>query len=170
MITGALAIDQSSASGDRESLLVALAAAREALEEPLPGHTLVVGSIAEEVARKVSLWGDACRFTVAVGPGVSTSGADSLIVGRVVEEGLTNAIRHGQATAISVRVDVEGAGVLIVVADDGAGPKEGTAGLGSALLDQATGGAWSLQRVGERTELRAHVPASRLASGAPVGA
>ena len=95
---------------------------------------------------------------------------DPLIVGRVVEDGLTHAIRHGDATAISVRVGIEVGGVVILVAYDGAGPKESTAGLGSAMLDQAIGGAWSLQRVGELTELRAHVPASRVPTGTALSA
>ena len=90
-------------------------------------------------------------------------------MGRVVEEGLTNAIRHGQATVIRVSVGVEAAGVAVVVADDGVGPGAVTAGLGSALLDQATGGAWSLDRVGEWTELRAHVRASYVPTDASVG-
>lgn len=165
LVACAMAIDRASESGDREGLLVALAAAREALEEPLPERAAIAGSIADEVARKVALWGDACDFTIDVKSGVSISGVDPLIVGRVVEEGLTNAIRHGQATAISVSVGAEVGGVAIVVADDGVGPKESTAGLGSALLDQATGGSWSLGRVGERTELRAHVSASRAPTG-----
>lgn len=170
LVACAMAIDRASGSGDREGLLVALAAAREALEEPLPERGGIAGSIADEVTRKVSLWGDACDFTIDVDSAVSTSGVEPLIVGRVVEEGLTNAIRHGQATAISVSVGVESAGVVIVVADDGVGPGAVTAGLGSALLDQATGGAWSLQRVGERTVLRAHVPASRVPTGTSLSA
>ena len=168
LVACALAIDQSSASGDRESLLVALAAAREALEAPLPERAATAGSIADEVARKVALWGDACAFTVEVDPGASTSAVDPLTVGRVVEEGLTNAIRHGAANAISVSVGAEAGGVAVIVADDGTGPKESTAGLGSAFLDQATGGNWSLDRMGDRTVLCAHVPASRLPTGASV--
>lgn len=167
LVACALAIDRSSASGDRESLLVALAAAREALEEPLPGRTLVAGSIADEVARKVALWGDACVFTIAVDPAASTLAVDPLTVGRVVEEGLTNAIRHGQATAIWVSVGVEDGGLVVVVADDGAGPSAAEAGLGSALLDQATGGDWSLDRVGDHTELRARIPESMRAAVTP---
>lgn len=165
LVACAMAIDRASASGDREALVAALAAAREALEEPLPERAAIAGSIADEVSRKVALWGDACAFTVEVDPDVSASGVDPLIAGRVVEEGLTNAIRHGEATAISVSVGVEFGGVVIVVADDGTGPKESTAGLGSALLDQATGGAWTLERVGDLTVLCAHIPASRLPSG-----
>ena len=165
LVACAMAIDRASASGDRDALVAALAAAREALEEPLPERVAIGGSIADEVSRKVALWGDACAFTVEVEPGASTSAVDPLTVGRVVEEGLTNAIRHGAATAISVSVGVEVGGVVIVVADDGAGPKEGAAGLGSALLDQATRGDWSLDRMGDQTVLRAHIPASRLPTG-----
>lgn len=169
LVACAMAIDRASESGDREGLLVALAAAREALQEPLPERPAIAGSIADEVARKVALWGDACDFTIDVDQDVSAAGVEPLIVGRVVEEGLTNAVRHGKATAISVRVGAEGAGAVIVVADDGVGPQCIAAGLGSALLDQATGGAWSLEREGDLTVLRAHVPRPRQTAGSSLG-
>lgn len=162
LVACAMAIDR--ASGDRHALQLALIAARDALSEPLPASGLVAGSIGEEVRRKVGLWGSLCRFRVIVDPRVEDVPADSLVVGRVVEEGLVNAIRHGAATEVAVTVAPDGEGVLIVVADDGRGPGEVTAGLGSALLDQVTGGAWTLRRRDGWTELRARIPAARAIS------
>lgn len=160
LVACAMTIDRAVASGDRATLLAALASAREALEEPLPERTAAVGSIGDEVTRKVSLWGDACQFRVVIAPEVRDSCVDPLVVGRVVEEGLTNAIRHGDATSIDVTLGADERGILVLVSDDGVGPKNVSAGLGSALLNQVSGGSWSLDRVGDRTELRALIPTS----------
>lgn len=166
LVACAMTIDRAVASGDRATLLTALASAREALEEPLPERAIVAGSIADEVRRKVSLWGDACDFSITVAPQVAEAGVDPLIVGRVVEEGLTNAIRHGEATTIDVVIEADRQGVLVTVTDDGVGPGSVSAGLGSALLDQVTGGTWSLARVDGRTALTAVIPAGIPVDGA----
>ena len=161
LVACSLAIDRALQADDRAALTAALAAAREALEEPLGDTSRAPGSIGSEVARKVALWGDVCAFTVDVDPRVdSVASVDPLVVGRVVEEGLMNAIRHGAATAVDVRVSLDDESVVVRVVDDGVGPGGGTAGLGSALLDQATLGQWSLARIGDATELRAVIKAS----------
>lgn len=70
---------------------------------------------------------------------------EDLIVG-IVSEALTNARRHGMARRAQVRVVAEsgiGAGIRIQVDDDGLGPREGSAGIGSEHLDAVAPGAWS---------------------------
>ena len=161
LVACSLAIERALQTDDRAALATALAAAREALDEPLGDEVRATGSISTEVARKVALWGEVCTFTIHVDPRVDAIAAvDPVVVGRVVEEGLTNAIRHGAATVVDVDVRLDDASVVVCVRDDGAGPGGGTAGLGSALLEQATLGRWSLARSGNATELRAVIKAS----------
>lgn len=52
---------------------------------------------------------------------------------RVVQESFSNAIRHGQPTAIDVMIDVDDERATIVVEDDGVGFPGGTAPLGFGL-------------------------------------
>jgi two-component system sensor histidine kinase UhpB len=47
--------------------------------------------------------------------------AERLLAVRVAEEGVTNALRHGGATAIAIDVDLDGRDLLLSVRDDGTG-------------------------------------------------
>ena len=73
---------------------------------------------------------------------------EDLVVG-IVSEALTNARRHGMARQVHVRIGERpeaGAGLRVQVDDDGVGPREGGAGIGSAHLDAVAPGAWSRVR------------------------
>ncbi len=158
LVACAMAMDKASSEGDRIALAAALAEAQQVLAAPLSvpaGAT----SVADEVRRKIALWGDLCDFSVEVDPGVEGA-AQADVIGRIVEEGLTNAVRHGSATAVEVRIEVTGDDVLVQISDNGSGPRGGAAGLGSAMLDQATGKRWDLVRSGDWTHLRAWLPAT----------
>jgi len=108
-------------------------------------------TVAEEVKRKVGLWQGLCSIGVDLDPQVAVmSGRRARDVGRVVEEGLRNAIRHGGAQEIAVRVERSqpdsapgSEGVVVVVEDNGGGPGNGKPGLGSSLLDSVSG-TWEL--------------------------
>lgn len=68
----------------------------------------------------------------------------------VVTEGLTNAVRHGLATAVDVSIHTLGAEdgvprIAVTVVDNGVGPRAGSPGLGTHLLDTVSPGSWSLE-------------------------
>ena len=107
----------------------------------------VGASISEEVQRKVSLWNEICTIESHISESNPiTDPATVLIIGRVVEEGISNAIRHGRARKVEVRIDVlENREIDVHILDDGHGPQNGTPSLGSALLNQASKGNWSLK-------------------------
>jgi signal transduction histidine kinase len=156
LVACAMAMDKASNEGDRGALAAALAEAQQVLAVPLSvpaGAT----SVADEVRRKIALWGDLCDFSIDVDPGAEGA-VQADVVGRIVEEGLTNAVRHGSATAVEVRVEVSDGEVLVQIADNGAGPGGGAAGLGSAMLDQATARRWRLDHEDGFTHLRAWLP------------
>lgn len=68
----------------------------------------------------------------------------------VVEEGLSNAYRHGAATAVSCSVTMREGHVVISVRDNGSTTAEMSApGIGSALLESIAPGAWALRRLDE---------------------
>ena len=62
-----------------------------------------------------------------------------------VGEAISNSYRHGLSTA--VWIDVEpgtGGRLVVVVRDNGVGPRGGVRGVGSDLYDQLTAGRWSM--------------------------
>jgi len=77
----------------------------------------------------------------------------------VLQECLSNASIHGAATEATVRVVVEDDSAIVEVTDDGTGVGEGKPGLGSAVLNEATGGRWTITTVPTGgAQVRAVVP------------
>lgn len=64
----------------------------------------------------------------------------------ILEEAVTNAVKHGLATNIQIIISVEQQSVLVIVEDDGLGPRGGNPGLGSYMFTTACAMAWSLDK------------------------
>jgi signal transduction histidine kinase len=85
----------------------------------------------------------------------------------VVSEALTNALKHAQATVITIELELDDSAVHLVVCDDGVGGADVRAGSGLVGLSdrlEALGGAievWSPADEGTRLEVR--VPGSSVA-------
>ncbi|MFM1966938.1 MAG: hypothetical protein RL134_2663 [Actinomycetota bacterium] len=67
---------------------------------------------------------------------------------RIIEQGVLNAIAHGQAERIAVTIETESSRVRVTVSDDGRGLAGGhVSGFGTTLIDtwcRALGGEWTL--------------------------
>jgi len=65
----------------------------------------------------------------------------------IIEEGLANAIHHGNAQQIKVKINSNEQSSRIALIDDGCGPvSRFESGLGLTLIGMATGGNWHLNR------------------------
>lgn len=147
LIACAIAIEQAAEKSDTEAFLRAMNEARDVLAaSPLTDPALPT-SLADEVARKVGLWSGLCAIDVQIYGADSTTTSEPSPhtirdVGRVVEEGLSNAIRHGGATTARVSITLTDESVAIRIEDDGSGlaatARSGAPGLGSSLLDNLT--------------------------------
>ena len=73
----------------------------------------------------------------AIAPGPETS----TMLFRVVQEALTNAVRHARASAVSIQVSVDGEVLQVCVQDDGHGIDSGR---------QSAGVSWGITGMGER--------------------
>jgi signal transduction histidine kinase len=160
-----LMIERARESNDEAALGLALMEAVAILQtpvEPVAGQETISG----EVARKVSLWDGFCSISVMVDqnlPDVPHVAARD--IGRLVEEAISNAIRHGGASRISVKVSVDvGGAISVSVEDDGVNEVEHVTGIGqgggvgSAMFDQITGGNWKLTRRNSTTHFNATLP------------
>lgn len=159
LIACAVAIEQAAESQDAEAYRVALHEAQQILRAPMQSDDRAETTVAEEVQRKVGLWQGLCSIGVDLDPQIAVmSGRRARDVGRVVEEGLSNAIRHGGAKEISVRVaegqegSASGGDVVVVIEDNGSGPGSGNLGLGSSLLDSVSQ-TWELKATGSGARL-----------------
>lgn len=145
----ALAIDRAALTNDVESYAAAIDQARSVLRSPLTitEYPRVATTIQAEVKAKIELWQGLAGITALVAPEIKqVTGALARSVGEVVEEGLCNSIRHGNADIIAVQVDLADEGstsrIRVRVVDDGCGPTGGRPGIGSALLDDLCAGRW----------------------------
>ena len=144
LVACAVAIERASETRDVEAFQDALREAHDVLTEPARHEAPDATTLDDEVQRKVSLWSGLCAIDVQIDPSLrAASGRMARDAGRVVEEGLSNAIRHGAATAIHVRITGTDADLLIEIDDNGIGPQRGPRGLGSSLLDSVSG-SWQL--------------------------
>jgi len=66
-------------------------------------------------------------------------------VGSALEEAFANALRHGLAKEVEVKIYEDEAGITVAVLDDGVGPRNTPSGLGSRLYDAVATRGWSLQ-------------------------
>ena len=76
---------------------------------------------------------------------LETNRYPGVIFAQVLEEGISNAVRHGEASRLAITLSKDGDLMKLQIEDDGFGPKNGTLGLGTALFEDATNGNWQLE-------------------------
>lgn len=163
LISCAVAIELASDVQDVEAFESALRQAHAVLVTPAWKSAESATTVLTEVERKMGLWAGLCDISLRMDPDIADlSGSPARAAGRVVEEGLANAISHGDAGAISLVVTRAGSMLCVEVLDDGCGPTGGGPGLGSALLDTSTT-RWSLDHGpdGRGARLRAEISLDR---------
>ena len=160
LVSCAMAIEQAGESGDAALLNSALNEAIAVLERPT-APAPAARTLINEVSRKIELWEGLCSFTVSIDPAMpAVTPAAAITIGRIVEEGISNAIRHGKATSIDISVSrLNESTVRVRVLDNGRGPQGGKASVGSAYVQQASANRWSLTAVASGTLLEAFVSA-----------
>ena len=165
LVAGAMMIDNSSKSGDEVTLNLAMLEALSILQAPLPISESEI-TLGAEVERKLSLWHGLCAFELQIDPRlVDVTNPEPREVGRIIEEGISNSIRHGGASKIAVSV-MSGAdgSVVIQIDDNGSGiskTSQNKPGIGSAIFASATRGSWSLSSLEKGARLLAVIPAQK---------
>jgi two-component system sensor histidine kinase UhpB len=90
---------------------------------------------------------------------------------RVIQEGLTNVLRHAKASAINVVAAIDAGELAIEISDDGIGlPTEGRFGRGLTGMHErirALHGTFRLEREGGRTFVRCRLPLAEAAGHNP---
>lgn len=158
LIACAVVIERATQTQDVVAFRRALQEAHTVLTEPLVTASHDDLTLLTAVEHKVSLWSSLCSVDFSVDAAIAEGrGRLARDVGRVVEEGLSNAIRHGGATYIRIDIATDENSVLVLVNDNGVGPSPGNPGLGSSMLDSMSE-QWSLSRSAEGATLRVVLP------------
>ena len=159
LVAAAYAIQDAAARGDEVALARAIAEARlsavrvgEHQPEPVAGDLLSLQRAIDDT------WEGMLNIEWTV-PEEALEAHVLERVSNVVQECLANASIHGAATEASVRVSAEADGLLVEIIDNGRGIGDGKPGLGSAVLNEATRGQWTIATVPNGgAQVRAVVP------------
>ena len=145
LLATAFAIENASRTNDGASFDAAVEGARAALATNAV-RARPAADLATEVQRHVDLWSEFTAVTTSLPPVSELPPEVVADVGRIVEEGIGNAKKHGGARRIHVAVEqIETGSLRVSISDDGSGPDGGEPGLGASLLDEVAPGHWSLR-------------------------
>jgi signal transduction histidine kinase len=140
--------------------------------EPVDGDLAsVLGSLRPRISRRLALAGVVIRWQVDDLPPIPDLGPRQVLdVARVVQEAITNALKHSGCRSITVlaRLNRQPDGIEVVVEDDGRG-LSGGAGTGHGLTSMrrraaALGGSLEIGAAAPGTRVTLRLPVSRAAN------
>ena len=137
LIACAVAIEQATRSGSIDHFRQALEASIAIIDSPLPEFAQNrFATVHEEIERMCAPWEGLCDIHLDLDAEAGVLGGPvAMAAGRIVEEAVANACRHGLAEEVKIRVHLTNEPSLVFeIDDDGAGPQGGVPGLGTAML------------------------------------
>ena len=154
LIASSLLLERASKSGDTD---LARHALRNAVDILSQDHAQTSQSrvLSPQVRlEKISSgWNGIAKVTINLDwlDGLETSTQNNVIV--LIDEGVSNAIRHAKASKISVSGYRKGSDLLLEIQSDGSGMKENAPGLGTKLFTELATN-WDYSRIGEQNILK----------------
>lgn len=163
VLAASIRLDTAARAGEISQAVVG--EARSALMAALVAFTASpdeVVDLAETFARVREMWAGVATITLEAEPGMidvlARDPVCSRAVADVLTEGCSNAVRHGKATSIAIRLRFEGTTrVCVVVSDDGHARAIEGEGMGSRLLDTVAI-SWNRTSTAEGTQLSVLLP------------
>ncbi|NDI07385.1 MAG: hypothetical protein EBY82_00970 [Actinobacteria bacterium] len=145
-MASAMALERAGRKGDKKALERELEEAYKSLRVPSAEYfSAPEATFKDEIKKVVSKWNDLMKVKVKIAPNVPTIPVNkSQEIGNVINEGLSNSFRHGNASEVEVSVTHKMDRLYVVVKDDGDGIDGGKPGLGTEWFRAIAGNAWSL--------------------------
>ena len=141
----AIALRIESGESNIDSVLEELAAVQVSLTTGAQPELHDSRTLATQLEELVDRWKGFVRVHLVTDQLIANQEVDRQIV-LVINEALSNSVRHGLASEVFVSIRPIRKNVSIEVADDGIGPRSGTPGLGSRFFDSVSGSNWSLRQ------------------------
>lgn len=147
LMSMALLLEQAGKSNDQEKIDELLQSIEIELQNPMNRFEISEFENLEDAIENIeSLWAGIVDISATFN--FSNSNLSQQVVNNVytlLEEAVTNAVRHGKATNISITIALKNKNhIEIIVHDDGEGTTQMQPGLGSALFTTICGDNWSL--------------------------
>lgn len=127
---------------------------------PERNTTAILDDQLEQLSRR---WAGIVDVSISPDFPEAMRGEDVMACVAIAEEGITNALRHGLASAVTITLGEDRGNWSISVIDNGVGPRNGPPGLGTMTLAHHAGKSWSLSPgpSGIGSALVAHIPVGR---------
>ena len=146
LMASAMALERAGRKGDKKALERELEEAYKSLRVPSAEYfSAPEETFKDEITKVVSKWNDLMKVKVKISssiPEIPNHKAQE--IGNVINEGLSNSFRHGNASKVDVSVTHKSDWIFVVVKDDGDGIDGGKPGLGTDWFRAIAGSAWSL--------------------------
>jgi len=129
------------------------------LSHPTSEFDTESGDLQSQITSRLDPWLGLLEVDLFIEPFLQTLNNHRVLsVGEVIEEIVSNAMRHGKATKISLRMTPQGErDIEISAVDNGitAPPEQPTRyGLGTTIFNLVSDGRWSIMRVGSTTQFK----------------
>ena len=146
-------------SGDSETFNETMQFLLAFLDSPDADFQIEVYDLETEIDSRLSPWRGLIEVSVHIDESIKSMRHSRVReVGQVIEELISNSIRHGKASKIDLRISSSGVGVLEISSEDNslvAPPKiNRNFGLGTVIFNLASDGRWSIAREGSSTRFR----------------
>ena len=154
-----LKLETASKAGDPRGFEQTIERLMTLLADPDAEFVFVTADLQKEIASRLDPWAGLLEIDLHIDPAlVSIQNSRVRDVGEVIEELISNSIRHGKASRIELKILVLAIGEIEIVATDNAtiapSTSEQRSGLGTRIFNLASDGRWSINRLGESTKFR----------------
>lgn len=139
-------LDKNPESLDFQDLTEEMTSLAKDLEESTWHSSTTVTTLSEGLEELQHRWSEIIEVTITSVSSESTPSAENLReILDITEESISNAVRHGMATSVSISIETTKTGVSVIARDNGIGPRRGEPGLGTLLFSSLQGATWSLE-------------------------
>lgn len=154
-----LKLETTSRAGDAQGFTDSVQPLLTLLSIPDSEFDEVAIDIQTEVDSRLKPWVGLLDIDISIEPQLaSIQNSRVHVLGEVIEELISNSIRHGKATRIELKVFRAGKGEVEIIATDNAtiAPSNSgsESGLGTRIFNLASEGRWALTRMGSSTQFR----------------
>jgi two-component sensor histidine kinase len=154
-----LKLETASKAGDSRGFDQAIERLMALLADPDTEFEFVTADLQKEIASRLDPWVGLLDIELFIDPALaSIQNSRIRDVGEVIEELISNSIRHGKATEIELRIVGLPKGEIEIVATDNAiippPTSEQRSGLGTRIFNLASDGRWKVIRIGAATKFR----------------
>tara|TARA_B110000503_G_scaffold140970_1_gene233197 strand:- start:852 stop:2594 length:1743 start_codon:yes stop_codon:yes gene_type:complete len=146
LMASAMALERAGRKGDKKALERELEEAYKSLRVPSAEYfNAHEETFKDEITKVVSKWNDLMKVKVKISSSFpEIPGHKAQEIGNVINEGLSNSFRHGNASKVDISVTHKSDRIFVVVKDDGDGMNGSKPGLGTDWFRAIAGSAWSL--------------------------